>query len=327
MADENAITLARQTNAGALALPSALVDAARSYAKASKAPRTVEAYRRAWQAFAAWCEAHALSSLPAPVEAVALYLADRAEGGHKPATVALDLAAVNAAHKAAGHQSFRESAPVQAVMAGIRRTHGTAQRRAAPMLPGDLRAVSGTLPAGLLGVRDRALLLLGFAGAFRRSELAGLEVGDLAFTAEGLEVALRHSKTDQEGKGERKGIPYGSDPATCPVRALRAWLDAAHLEAGPLFREVTRHGQVKAAPLAGGSIARIVKRSAQAAGLDSAKFSGHSLRAGLATAAAKAGKTTHAIMRQTGHRSANMVARYIREASLFEDNAASGIGL
>ena len=212
-------------------------------------------------------------------------------------------------------------------MAGIRRTHGTAQRRVAPMLPGQLRAVSAALPAGLLGLRDRALLLLGFAGALRRSNLAALAVEDLAFTADGLEVTLRRSKTDQEGAGFKVGVPFGSDPATCPVRAVKAWLEAAQLTAGPLFREVTRHGHVEAAALAGGSIARIVKRSAEAAGLNSATFSGHSLRAGLATAAAKAGKSTHAIMRQTGHKSADMVARYVREASLFSDNAAAGIGL
>lgn len=195
------------------------------------------------------------------------------------------------------------------------------------MLPSQLRAASGALPASLLGKRDRALLLLGFAGAFRRSELAGLEVRDLAFAEDGLEVTLRRSKTDQEGKGSKKGIPYGSDPKTCPVRAVRAWLEASGIAEGPVFREVTRHGHVEAAPLSGRSIARVVKRSAEAAGLDPAGFSGHSLRAGLATAAAKAGKSTHAIMRQTGHKSADMVARYVREASLFEDNAAAGIGL
>jgi integrase len=287
----------------------------------------VASYRAAWQAFAAWCRGKGLTALPAAPEAVALYLTARADTGHKPATVALDLAAVNAAHKTAGQPSFREAAPEQQVMAGIRRTHGTAQRRVAPMLPGDLRAASNALPPGLLGVRDRALLLLGFAGAFRRSELAALEVEDLAFTEDGLEVTLRRSKTDQEGKGEKKGIPCGSDPATCPVRAVKAWLEAVKLEAGPVFREVTRHGRMKAAALAGRSVARVVKRSAKAAGLDAAKYSGHSLRAGLATAAAKAGKRTETIMRQTGHKSADMVARYVREASLFTDNAAAGIGL
>jgi integrase len=220
-----------------------------------------------------------------------------------------------------------ESKAVKQVMAGIRRQLGCAQRRVAPLLPGQLRTIFAALPSRLLGVRDRAVFLLGFAGAFRRSELAALEVGDLAFTAEGLEVTLRRSKTDQEGKGEKKGIPFGSDPATCPVRAVKAWLEAAGAEVGPLFREVNRHGRVSASALTGQSVALVVKRGVQAAGLDARAFSGHSLRAGLVTAAARGGKRTETIMRQTGHRSANTVARYVREASLFDDNAAAGIGL
>jgi integrase len=323
-------SLATRRNAGALAIPAHLVDAARAYAKASKAPRTLESYRRAWQAFVAWCQGRGLASLPAAPEVVALYLTARADAGRKPATLALDLAAIGAAHKTAGCSSPAAAESVRQVLAGIRRTLGVAQRQVAPLLPGDLRAVSAALPVGLLGLRDRALLLLGFAGAFRRSELAQLEVRDLTFTADGLEVVLRRSKTDQEGRGETKGIPHGSDPATCPVRSVKAWLEAAQLEdenAGPVFREVTRHGRLGAVPLAGRSIARIVKRNASAAGLDAARYSGHSLRAGLATAAAKAGKSTHAIMRQTGHKSADMVARYVRDAKLFDDNAAAGIGL
>jgi len=311
----------------ALAVPQELVDSARSYAKASRAPRTLEAYRRAWQAFSTWCESKGLASLPAAPEAVALYLTARADAGRKPATIALDLAAIGAAHKSAGLPSPSLTESVRQVLAGIRRTMGVAQRRVAPLLPHELRAVSAAMPDGLLGVRDRALLLVGFAGAFRRSELAALEVRDLTFTEDGLEVLLRRSKTDQEGAGETKGLPCGSDLATCPVRSLKAWLEVAQLVDGPVFREVTRHGRLGTASLAGRSIARIVKRNASAAGLDAARYSGHSLRAGLATAAAKAGKSTLAIMRQTGHKSADMVARYVRDASLFDDNAAAGIGL
>jgi integrase len=216
---------------------------------------------------------------------------------------------------------------VRATLAGIRRTLGCAQRRVAPLLPGQLRAISRALPQGTLGLRDRALLLLGFAGAFRRSELAGLEASDLAFTDDGLEVLLRHSKTDQEGEGQRKGIPFGSDPATCPVRAIKAWLEAAGITEGPVFRSVDRHSKVGSAALDPGSVARVVKRACSAAGLDPAAFSGHSLRAGLVTAAAKAAKPLPTIMRQTGHKSTAMVLRYVREAELFADNAAAGIGL
>lgn len=309
------------------ALPQGLVDAARAYAKASRAPRTLEAYRKDWRTFTTWCRAHGLPSLPAAAETVALYLADRAQLGRKPATLARELAAISQAHKTAGHESPRGAARVREVFAGIRRTHGTAQRRVAPLLPGDLRALVRALPEGLLGARDRALLLVGFAGALRRSELAALVVEDLVFNSDGLELTLRRSKTDQEGAGEKRGLPYGSDKLTCPVRALKDWLAAAKLEAGPVFRAIDRHDRLAAKPVSGRSIARIVKRSCSAAGLEAKSYSGHSMRAGLVTAAAKAGKSTHAIMRQTGHRSVAMVARYVREAQLFDDNAASGIGL
>jgi integrase len=184
-----------------------------------------------------------------------------------------------------------------------------------------------TLPEGLLGTRDRALLLIGFAGAFRRSELVGLNVEDASFTGDGLVVTLPRSKTDQEGEGRKVGIPYGSNPATCPVRSLRAWIETAGITAGPLFRSVNRYGRVQPGRLSDKAVALIVKRYAQASGRDARTFSGHSLRVGLVTAAAMAGASERAIMNQTGHRSTVMVRRYIRDASLFRDNAAARAGL
>ena len=151
------------------------------------------------------------------------------------------------------------------------------------------------------------------------------DVGDLTFTDDGIEVTLRRSKTDQEGEGRKVGIPFGSAPATCPVRAVRAWIEALGAEDGPLFRVVSRSGDLLSQRASGRSVARAVKRAAARAGLDPARFSGHSLRAGLATSAAKAGKSERAIMKQTGHRSATMVRRYIRDADLFSENAAAGL--
>jgi integrase len=231
------------------------------------------------------------------------------------------------AHQKANYDNPRKSPLVRQVMKGIRRTKGMQQRQATPLLPRDLKAISQDLPDRLSGLRDRALLLLGFAGAFRRSELVGLKVSDVSFVDNGLEVVLRRSKTDQEGKGEKKGIPFGSDPATCPVRALRAWLSESHLLKGALFRAIDKYGNLRLGTLTGRSVARIIKLRAQEIGLPAEFISGHSLRSGLATAAARAGKSAHAIMRQTGHKSLNMVQKYVREATLFADNAASGIGL
>jgi site-specific recombinase XerD len=308
------------------------LEAARAYAAESHAPRTREAYRYQWQTFAAWCEARQLEALPAEPATLAAYIAGRTDEGWKPASVALALTAIRAAHRAAGLEHAANHPAVVAVQKGARRAVGTVQRRAAPAVVDELRAMVGALPgladgAPTLGaLRDRALLVVGFAGAFRRSELVALDVADVTDTADGLVVTVRRSKTDQEGAGVRVGLPFGGNPATCPVRAVRAWLEAAGITTGALFRAVDRHGHV-GERLAGAEVARIVKRSAARAGLDASRYSGHSLRAGLATTAARAGKGDRAIMAQGRWTSRGMVDRYVREARLFADNAAAGVGL
>jgi|SRR5581483_5756884 len=180
---------------------------------------------------------------------------------------------------------------------------------------------------GLIGLRDRALILLGFSGAFRRSELVGLSFEDCGFGKEGLTVTLRRSKTDQEGAGRKVGIPYGSNPDTCPVRTVQDWIEQAGIAPGPLFRSINRHGRIQAGRLGGIDVARIVKKLALRAGLDAERYAGHSLRAGHATSAAIAGASERSIMNQTGHRSVQMVRRYIREGTLFRENSAGKLGL
>jgi site-specific recombinase XerD len=299
--------------------------AAAVYVEASRAEATHRGYRRDLARFAAWCGGHEVACLPAAPETVALYLAHRAQAGAKPATVARALAAIADAHRAAGLPSPREATAVRAVMSGIRRTHGTAPRQAQPLSVAQLRAM---LPDGhsRAELRDRALLLLGFAGAFRRSELVALDVADLELDPEGFRVRLRRGKTDQEGHGEIKGIPYGQHAETCPVRAVQAWIAAAGIREGALFRRVQLGGAV-GGRLAGHAVAEVIKRRATAAGLDATHLSGHSLRAGFATAAARRGKSEHEIMRQTGHRSAAVLRGYIRRVSIWDSNAAEGIGL
>jgi integrase len=307
-----------------LALLSPLAEAAQAYVQASRAPRTREAYRAQWSAFTSWCAQHELEPLPAAPETVAIYLSARAQQGRKVSTLAQALAAISQAHQFAGHESPRGHRAVREAFKGIRRTHGSAPSQKLPLFDVQLRAIVKALPATLGGARDRALLLVGFAGAFRRTELVALNVEDVAFGNEGLTITLRRSKTDQEAQGRKVGLPYGSAAASCPVRALQAWLELAHISKGPLFRSVDRHGNIGGA-LPARDVARVVKRSARAVGLEPAKLAGHSLRAGLATSAAKAGKAAHAIMKQTGHRSVAMVQRYIRDAELFSDNAAAGL--
>jgi integrase len=218
---------------------------------------------------------------------------------------------------------------VRLVFQGIRRTLGSASAQKTAAVTAELRAMLETLDLETLsGARDRALLLVGFAGAFRRSELVSLDVADVSFTADGAVVQLRRSKTDQEAEGRKVGLPFGSHPLTCPVRALRDWLCQTQTQThsgigrGPLFRAVDRHGNIKNQRLSDQSVALIVKRCARDAGLDWEKYAGHSLRSGLATAAANADVSERSIMAQTGHKSLPVVRRYIRDGSLFRRNLA-----
>ncbi|MEO8179592.1 MAG: site-specific integrase [Deltaproteobacteria bacterium] len=185
----------------------------------------------------------------------------------------------------------------------------------------------GTLTDRIKGVRDRALLILGFACAFRRSELVSLNLEDLNFTADGLEVTLRSSKTDQERAGVKIGVPYGGHPGSCPVRSVQAWLRASGIVTGPMFRPIDRHGNVSSQRLSPEAVATVVKVHAGSAGLDPRRYAGHSLRAGLITAAVRAGKSEALVMRQCRHKSVSVFRTYVRDADLFRENAAAGIGL
>ena len=303
-----------------------IAESAREYMRHAKAENTIVAYRSDWRHFTGWCEQHGRESIPASPETVALYLSDLARE-HKASTVTRRAVAINQAHQAAGHESPTATAVVRTLLSGIRRTKGIAPTTKTPTLTNDIRLMVAALPTGLLGVRDRALLLVGFAGAFRRSELVAVNREDCEFTREGLVITLRRSKTDQEGQGRKVAIPHGSAADTCPVQALRAWLKAAGITAGPVFRPLNRHGQILSGRLSDKAVVRAVKAYAGAAGLDPTRYAGHSLRAGLATAAAIAGASERSIMNQTGHRSTVMVRRYIRDGNLFRENAAARVGL
>jgi site-specific recombinase XerD len=315
-----------QGNAGADLVPLPPMEQVREFIRASKAENTLRGYQSDWRDFCSWCESHGLCPLPANPEAVAAYIAECA-GRLKVGSVQRRLNAIAEAHKAMGLESPTHSPMVANTMKGIRRTKGTAPAQKKPTLTDDIRAMVDGTAAGVIGSRDRALILLGFAGAFRRSELVGLNVEDCVFSKDGLTIALRQSKTNQQGAGRKIGIPYGSNPETCPVRTIQAWIEQAGIGAGPLFRSINRHGQVQAGQLSGIDVARVVKKLAVRAGLDAAKYAGHSLRAGHATSAAIAGASERSIMNQTGHRSVQMVRRYIRDGSLFRENSAGKLGL
>ncbi len=305
-----------------------LTSQAAEYIRAGKANATLRAYRADWRHFESWCQSHGFLGLPAAPETIAFYLGEFG-GQQAAATLTRRLTSINKVHRAAGHPApaLMEHLPVGETLKGIRRTHGTEQTPKQPLFTENLRAMIDRLPNTTIGIRDRALLLTGFAGALRRSELVHVRLQDLTETKEGVVIRIRRSKTDQEGKGRQVAIPYGSAPETCPVRACREWIAAAELSEGPLFRLIDRHGHVNNRGLHRDSIGAIVKRAAEAAGLDPKLYAGHSLRAGLCTQAYINGARELDIMRQTGHKSLDTVRKYIRGRGLFRDNPAAKLGL
>jgi integrase len=249
-------------------------------------------------------------------------LADAAAAGRSAATLTRRAAALAYFHGQAGYPSPTRDRRVKEVLAGIRRSLGTAPTRKAAATASHLAAMVATCDLTTrIGLRDRALLVIGFAGAFRRAELVALTVADLSAVPAGLTLRLRRSKTDPEGQGRTVAIPAGT--RLRPVHALTDWLTAAGITAGPLFRPVRRGGVVGATALTDKAVARIVKQRAALAGFDPAGFSGHSLRAGFVTSAAQAGARTDKIMAVTGHTAAATVQRYVRDAEAFVDHAGA----
>ena len=271
----------------ATAVPALADLAARAagYARQTSAASTRAAYARDWADFSGWCVAMGLDPLPATPAVVGTYLTHLAER-LAVATLGRRLAAISTAHRLAGQRLDTRHPAIRDLMRGIRRQHGTAQRRVAAATTGVVLAMIGSCGTSLLDLRDRALLLLGFAAALRRSELVALHVADVAVVAEGLRITLVRSKTDQEGAGAAIGV-VRTGSATCPVAAVQAWLVAAAISDGKLFRSINRHGRIGAG-LTDQSVALVVKKRAKLVGLEAGDFSGHSLRAGLATSAAAA---------------------------------------
>lgn len=303
-----------------------LVVAAHGFHQAARSANTLKAYATDWADFDRWCTQRALTSLPADPATLILYVTDLATRA-KVSTITRRLSSIAVAHQQHGHPSPTGDPHVRQVTRGIRRTLGTAVDEAAPLTTGALRKIVWSLPDTTIGTRDRALLLVGFTGALRRSELVALDVTDLEPRDEGMTALIRRSKTDPEAQGRRVALPWGKDEHTCPVTAINAWLDRSETTDGPLFRPVNRHGQLGAGRLTAQAVSLVVKRAVEQIGLDPTSFSGHSLRAGFATTAAAAGASERAIAAQTGHRSMEVLRRYVRHGSVFTDNAATSLGL
>jgi site-specific recombinase XerD len=315
--------------------------------RASKAPNTVRAYQSDLRQVAAWLATAGHRDLvqldqagrwqlvaPLGSELLAGYLVQRAEQGATVTTLRRHLASVSKWHQLAGVDNPCSSSLVRDTLAGLRRLRPRAPRRAAPLLPDDLaRLVAGCDANTASGLRDRALLLLGWCAALRRSELAALTWGQVESVQGGLLLTVQGSKTDHSGEGQQVGVPYQSSPELCPVRALHAWRQLLNFRAwqgqiaqcdpaAPVFRQVNRAGTVLDAPLSGQAVAQVVQRRAATLGL---VLSGHSLRAGLATAAIAAGRSEHEVMRTTRHRSQAVFRGYVRDAELLPKAASRGL--
>lgn len=330
----------------------------RAFLGESRAPETVRVYSYHWSAFARWCRVHEKASCPADPATVADYVSFRASHGIPPeevagrgephwnnrgawkvSTLATALAAIGLFHEFKGFDSPRGSRLVKEVWKGVARTKGARPDRKAPISPAELRDVAkayrGEERGSLRDDRDLAILLLGFASALRRGELAALEVRDLTFAEAGLEIRLaRHfsgkrvlpgTKTNPGARREEVvGVPRGTG-ATCPVAAVRTWLDRSGVTGGRVFRAVSDLDKVSEEGITPQTVAAVVKAACGSLGIDVSTRSGHSLRAGLITAGARAGKSLASLQAQSRHRNVDVLMRYVREAGLFDDNAAEGL--
>jgi len=302
------------------------VQQARGYVDASRAAATRRAYASDWSRFEAWCHTRATPALPAAPALVAVYLSSLAASGLAPPSVARALAAI--AHH---HRQVRLIPPhrteggsvVTDVLAGIRRSRlGGPDRKAAADADVVMQLLWSIEGDGLAAVRDRAVIAFGMALAARRSELVALDVADFAWEEKGLRVTIRRSKTDQDGAGATVAVPEGR--RLTPLTHLRAWLAAAGISEGPVFRPLWKGGRLRSTRLSDHAVARIVQARALAAGLDPARYAGHSLRAGFVTAAARAGSDVWKIQQVSRHKSMQVLAGYVRDARLFEDHAGEG---
>ncbi len=313
-------------------VPASLVSASNSaqeYAQAARSKNTKRAYRASWRDFEDWCEQVGIVALPATPETVAMYLSARALQ-LKVGTLGHRLAAIAVAHKVAGYPNptSKREEPLASIWAGIKRKRGQRKTQKMPLLEAHLRKIIKLKDAEthsaigeLRWIRDRALLLVGFAGALRRSELVDIDIKDLTFDERGLRLYIPRSKTDVGGEGVEIGIP-ATGTATCPVRAVKEWMEAAGLDEGKVFRAV-RHGGIITESLSTRVVANLVKRYAGDIGLDPGGFSGHSLRSGLITQAATNGAREVDIMRHSRHKSVPVLRQYVRKATVWEDNAAA----
>ena len=299
--------------------------------KNSKAHNTVRAYKSDFEDFGLFCVKNGFNNLPTEPKVVSLYLTHLSSKEAKISTIKRRLVSIGVIHKIKGHYLDTKHPIIIENLMGIKRRKGTNQKGKKPLLINNLKFIIDVInkekDPEIKKLRNKAILLIGFSGGFRRNELVSLDLEDVEFVFEGLKITLRRSKTDQFGEGMIKGIPHFENSLYCPVTSLKRWINAAKIKKGPIFTKFSKGSKLTYRRLTDQSVALIIKDYLLKAGIDSKNYSGHSLRSGFATSAAEAGAEERSIMAMTGHKSTEMVRRYIKEANLFNNNALSKIKL
>ena len=292
--------------------------------KNSKANNTVRAYKSDFNDFSLFCAQNGFKSLPSEAKIVSLYLTHLSTKDFKMSTLKRRLVSIGIIHKLKGHYLDTKHPIILENVMGIKRRKGSVQRGKKPILINDLIKVINVIDEELGNEikksRDRSIILIGFSGGFRRNEIVSLDYQDLDFVSEGLKINLKKSKTDQFGEGSVKALPYFNNTQYCPVISLKKWINISNINSGPLFRRFSKSFNLSNNRLTDQTVALLIKKYLTLAGINSKNYSGHSLRSGFATSAADAGAEERSIMAMTGHKSPEMVRRYIKEANLFKNN-------
>ncbi len=296
----------------------------------SKSKNTLRAYKSDFKDFGIFCSRHGFNSLPSEPRTVSLYLTHLSKIS-KVSTLRRRLVSISMVHKLKGFYLDIKHPVIIDNLMGIRRVKGSIQKGKKPILAKHLKSIINIINSleinNLIKLRDKSIILLGFAGGFRRSELISIDYDDLEFVEEGLKIDIKKSKTDQFGEGMIKGLPYFANEVYCPVTNLRKWIDESHIKCGPIFRRFFKGSILTNNRLTDQTVVLLIKKYLKLAGIDNANFAGHSLRSGFATVAAESGADERSIMAMTGHKSTQMVRRYIKEANIFKNNALNKINI
>jgi len=305
-----------------------LQDETLSNLKISKAVNTLRAYKSDYKDFVLFCTKHGFNSLPSEPKIISLYLTYLSKSS-KVSTLRRRLVSISTIHKLKGHYLDIKHPIIVENLMGIRRVKGSIQKGKKPLLINHLKSIINVINKQNIDevkkARDKSIVLLGFGGGFRRTELISIDFEDLEFVPEGLKITIKRSKTDQLGEGMMKGLPYFTNPEYCPVINLKKWLELSKIKSGPIFKRFAKGSSITNNRLTDQTVVLLIKKYLSMSGIDNSNFSGHSLRSGFATVAAESGADERSIMAMTGHKTTQMVRRYIREANIFNNNALNKI--